>query len=267
MAKKKLSRDQKRKRKLQMRPQTGGAGSSRLGLIEEGFTRDVERVINESFLAFGRAMTDRDVLNALNQLIVDVQQAKVSTQDASLERADAKGALIWNIKQHWQSMRTFDSTPSLLAAQALKSVAERVESIMATGASHSYLRFLQGTEQSAGSSPDATGARVDTYSQGPVELPQAVPDAAYVGAEPLGGDWNADERRLLDLGLTWLRGSTESTWQPFRDEATRMTEGGQSHEVANVCQYLYGLTQAGPVEMALRPVLDAAHAKLEPVAE
>jgi hypothetical protein len=262
MAKKKLSRDQKRKRKLNMRARPGASGSSRLGVVEEGFMRDAERVINDTFLAYGRAMKDADVLDALNQLIVDVQQGKISMLDASGERADAKGALIWNMKQHWQSVRTFDSTPSLLAARALQSLAGHVESIRAPGESHSYLRYLQGVEQGAGSSPDAPSDRVDVYSQGAIELPQNVTDSAEIGDEPVGGDWSPDERRLLDLGITWLRGSSESTWQPFRDEAARMSESGQAQAVANVCQYIYGLTQAGPVEAALRPVLDAAHARL-----
>ena len=263
MAKKKLSRDQKRRRKVSMRERTGGSGGSRLGVIEEGFTRDVERVINDTFLSYGRAMTDDDVLAALNQLIADVQQGNVSVPESDAEQRDAKGVLVRSVKQHWQSARSLDSTPSLLAARVLKSIGSQVESIRAPGKSHSYLRYLQGVEQSAGAAPDSTGDRVDMYSQGPIELPQDVPDAAYVGDEPLGGDWLPDERRLLDLGLTWLRASSESTWEPFQAEASRMTEAGQAQEVANVCQYLYGLTQAGPVEMALRPVLDAAHGKLD----
>ncbi len=262
MAKKNLSRDQKRKQKLQARARPSGSGGSRLGVIEEGFTRDSERIISDTFLAYGRAMTDKHVLEALNQLIVDVQQGKVTMADASNERSDAKGAIIWNVKQHWHDARTLDSTPSLLAAQVLKNIGQHVEAIMSPGESHSYLRFLQGVEQSAGSAPDATGDRVDMYSQGAIELPQDVPDAAYVGVKPLGGDWTRDEMRLLDLGSVWLRNSTESTWQPFKDEATRMTDNANAQAVANVCQYIYGLTQAGPVEVALRPLLDAAHAKL-----
>src|SRR5437867_3244055 len=123
MAKKKLSRDQKRKRKLQSRARPSGSGGSRLGLIEEGFTRDVERVINDTFIAYGRAMKDKDVRDALNQLIVDVQQGKVTTDDVSAAQSDAKNAIIANVKRHWHDARTLDSAPSLLAAQVLKNIA------------------------------------------------------------------------------------------------------------------------------------------------
>lgn len=262
MAKKKLSRDQKRKQKLGKRLRPSGAGSSRQAVLVEAFTQDTERVINDTFLSYGRGMGDADVLAALNQLVVDVQKRNLAKENVGEEPASAKTALIWNLKQHWTDERTLEPIPSLVAAQTLQSLAQHVESIMAPGESHSYLRFLQGVMQSAGSSPDALGTRVDLLSQGPLELPPERADDVIVGDQPLGGDWTEDERRLLDLGLQWIRNSTESTWTPLRDEAMRMTESGHAQEVANVCQYVYGLTQAGPVEMALRPVLDAAHQKL-----
>lgn len=262
MAKKKLSRDQKRKQKLGKRLRPSGAGGSRQAVLVEAFTQDTERVINDTFLSYGRGMGDADVLAALNQLVVDVQKRNLAKENVGEEPASAKTALIWNLKQHWTDERTLEPIPSLVAAQTLQSLAQHVESIMAPGESHSYLRFLQGVMQSAGSSPDALGTRVDLLSQGPLELPPERADDVIVGDQPLGGDWTEDERRLLDLGLQWIRNSTESTWTPLRDEAMRMTESGHAQEVANVCQYVYGLTQAGPVEMALRPVLDAAHQKL-----
>jgi hypothetical protein len=238
MAKKKLSRDQKRKQKLEKRSRPGGAAQQQT--VAERFTHDTERVIHESFLAYGRDMRDADVRDALKQLVVDVQQGKISKENASAEIPDAKGVLIWNIKQHWSETRTLASIKSLLAAQALMALAQHIESIEAPGASQSYLRFLEGSQD---------GVRALATEHAPAGVPRP-------------GDWSADESPLLDLGLAWLRASSETTWDPFHAEATRMIEAGQAQAAANVCQYLYGTMQAEPVELALRPLLDTAHEKL-----
>ncbi len=238
MAKKKLSRDQKRKQKLQKRAHSGG--EARQPDVSEEFMRDTERIIHETFMSFRRGMFDADVRAALNQLIVDVQQGMVSMEHASAESPNAKGALVWNIKQHWSDKRTLDPLPRLVAAQALQALAQKVDGIEAPGESQSYLRFLQGTMDGAA----ALVVKLDTEATTP------------------NGAWAEDEARLLELGKAWLRDSNAETWRPFHDETIRMTEGGQARAVANVCQYLYGLVQAQPVEMALHPVLDAAHQKL-----
>jgi hypothetical protein len=244
MAKKKLSRDQKRKKILQKR--SHGAPANARQNVAEKLLHDTERIINETFISFGRQMYDSDVLQAVNQLVVDVQKGNVSKADASAESANAKGALVWNIKQRWAETHALDAMPRLVSAQALQSLAQRVDGIRAPGESQSYLRFVQGTQQTA-----------------ILAAPQGQTEGAAAESTMLpAGDWSDDEARLLKLGLAWLRGSNEETWKPFAAEGERMNAEGQVYAVASVCQYLYGLTQADPVEAALRPLLNAAHEKM-----
>lgn len=252
MVKKKLSRDQKRKHKLQKRPHAS-AGVERQNAAEK-LLHDSERIIYETFISYGRSMLDEDVLDAVNQLVVDIQHGDITKQDASLESPNAKGALVWNIKQRWTEARALETMPHLVAAQAMQALAQRVKGIMAPGESHSYLRFLQGSEQTAvlaapaGVPHEGTGAAGAPEPQAETQLPN--------------GDWSGEEAPLLAAGLAWLRGSSEATWQSFQAEAARLTESGHAQAAANVSQYLYGLVRADAVEAALRPLLDAAHAKL-----
>jgi hypothetical protein len=244
MAKKKLTRDQKRKKVLQKR--SHGAPANARQNAAEKLVHDTERIINETFISFGRQMQDADVLQAVNQLVIDVQQGNISKADASNESANAKGALVWNIKQRWTESHALDAMPRLIAAQAMQALAQRVDGISAPGESRSYLRFNQGTQQTA------VLAAPQPQTEGEAAVSESLP----------AGDWSEDEARLLVLGLAWLRGSNEITWKPFVAEAERMNAEGQVYAVAGVCQYLYGLVQADPVEAALRPLLNAAHEKM-----
>ena len=251
MAKKKLSRDQKRKQKLQKRPHAP-AGAERQNAAEK-LLHDSEHIIYETFLSYGRGMHDADALEAVNQLVVDIQHGDITKQDASMESPNAKGALVWNIKQRWSESHALATMPHLVAAQAMQALAQRIDGIRAPGESHSYLRFLQGGEQTAILAAPATAPREAADAAGPQPVAeQALP----------GGDWSVAETGLLRLGLTWLRGSSEETYQAFQAEATRLTAAEHAQEVANVCQYLYGLIREDAVEAALRPLLNAAHAKL-----
>ncbi|MBI5876061.1 MAG: hypothetical protein HZB53_00300 [Chloroflexi bacterium] len=236
MAKKKLSRDQKRKHKLEKRSHIGAA---RQGAQVEFLTKETEQVIHETFMSYGTAMLDADAHDAVRQLVVDVQQGKISQESAGAELPNAKGALIWNIKQAWTEKHTLDHLPSLLAAQGLQYLAHRIDDIAATGSSHSYLRFLQGSQD---------GVKV-------------------LVSEIEGGHWSPEEDALRKLGLAWLKNSNAETWDVFQKAATDDTAGGHARAVANVCQYLYGAVQQAAVEQALRPVLDAAHTKLEDEAD
>jgi len=233
---KKLSRDQKRKHKLDKRAHLGAA---RTGAQVEFLTRATEQVIHETFMSYGTGMRDADAREAVRQLVVDVQQGLTTQESATAEKADAKGALIWNIKQSWSEKHTLANLPSLLSAQGLQYLARRIDDISASGESHSYLRFLQGAQDGA---------------------------KALV-AEIEDGHWSADEDALRKLGLAWLKTSNAETWSAFAGAAEAATAGGQARAVANVCQYLYGAVQQAPVEQALRPVLDAAHAKLQAESE
>jgi hypothetical protein len=266
MAKKKLSRDQKRKQKLQKRPHASSSAVRQSA--SEKLVDDTERIIYETFMSYGRAMRDADVLEAVNQLVVDIQQGDVSKQDASLESPNAKGALVWNIKQRWTETHALETMPHLVAAQSLQALAQRVDGIMAPGESHSFLRFLQGSKQTAVLAALGPAAQPAGGETG--EAAASAESAALVPHIPAphvpDGDWSDDEAPLLASGLAWLRGSSEASWEPFRAEAARLTENGLAQEVANVSQYLYGLVRADAVEAALRPVLNVAHAKLGAVA-
>lgn len=236
MAKKKLSRDQKRKQALAKRAHSG---AGRTGAQAEFVTRATQQVIAETFMSYGLAMHDGDVLEALRQLTVDVQRGQVSQESAGAELPNAKGALVWNIKQAWGEKRTLANVPGLLAAQALQALAHRVDDISAKGESRSYLRFLQGTQD---------GARA-------------------LVSEIEGGLWSDDEADLRRAGLAWLKNSNEQSYDAFRSAAEALMGSGKAQVVAEVCQYLYGTVQQEAVEKALRPLVDAAHNILRMEAE
>ncbi|MBI3734636.1 MAG: hypothetical protein HY259_14455 [Chloroflexi bacterium] len=242
MTKKKLSHDQKRKQRLQKRAaQSGGAARQTDPL--DALRLATEKAIHQAFLTADQRLLDADVVAALNRLTVDVQKGLLAVEVEAGQPAPPPDRLVNSVKQRWAEANALAALPRLRAAQGLQEMVQHVAAIRAPGESQSYLRFLQGTMQSLGAGPGA-----------PAESQPEMP------ARP--NDWSADERRLLDLGLAWLRASAMPTWEDFRAEAVRMTDGGQAQAVANVCQTLYGQAQAEPVERILRPLLDAAHARI-----
>lgn len=236
MAKKKLSRDQKRKQKLAKRDPKEGQRAQRQQQMAT-FRAETEQAIHDTFLQGPLRILDADAVAAVGQLMTAAQQSDLA--DSSAEPANAQALLVQNAKRQWREQGSLEKLLPLLAAQTMQSLSTHIESITTKGESQSYLRYLQGT------------------LKGVAALVEG--ETADVGANA----WSASEEGLRKLGLGWLRQSNEETWGVFQAEAKRLVEAGEGYVVAHVCQYLYGLIQQAPVEQALRPLLDAAHRQIE----
>jgi hypothetical protein len=238
MAKKKLSRDQKRRQKLAKRDPSEGMRAQRQAQMNH-FRSETEQIIHDTFLNSMFRMFDADAREAVKQLMIAAQKGDATVGDAA--PASAVELLAQNVKRRWAEQRSLEKLPLFNASQALQALVTHIESIMAQGDSQSYLRYLQGVTKGA---------------------------AALVEGEPIQAaakpnDWSPAENELRRLGLAWLRNSNEETWKTFQTEAMRLVDNSTGRAVAHVCQYLYGLIQQDPVEKALRPLLDAAHRQIE----
>jgi hypothetical protein len=238
MAKKKLSRDQKRKQKLAKREPGEGMRAQRQAQMDH-FRSETEQVVHDTFLNSAFRMLDADARNAVTQLMMAAQKGDATVGAAA--PANAVELLVQNVKRRWAEQRSLEKLPLFNAGQALQALVTHIESIMAQGESQSYLRYLQGATKGAA----------------------ALVEGEPVQAEAKPNDWSPAENELRKLGLAWLRNSNEETWKTFQTEAMRLVDGSASRAVAHVCQYLYGLIQQDPVEKALRPLLDAAHRQIE----
>lgn len=239
MAKKKLSRDQKRKQKLAKRDPGEGMRAQRQTQMN-AFRAETEDVIYDTFIQGAFRMFDADARELAKQLVSVAQSGNLAVDESA--QTNAQTLLLHNVKQHWAAQQSLAKLPPLAAAQTMQSLVTHIESITMQGDSQAYLRYLQGTLKGA----------LALVEGEPVQAP-----------EPKPNDWSSTEDSLRKLGLAWLRNSNEETWQAFHGEATRVIEGGDGRAASHVCQYLYGLIQQDPVEQALRPVLDAAHRQIE----
>jgi hypothetical protein len=240
MAKKKLSRDQKRKQKLAKRDPKESMRAQRQTHMHT-FRNETERVIHDTFLHSSFRTYDADAREAVKQLMMAAQKGDAALSDVA--PTTAVELLAQSVKQHWAEKKSLEKLPLFNAGQTLQALVTHIESIMAQGESQSYLRYLQGT------------------TKGAAALVEGEP--THEPTSPLPNDWSPAEDALRKLGLAWLRNSNAETWNAFQAEATKITEGGDGRAVAHICQYLYGLMQQDPVEQALRSVLDAAHQQIE----
>jgi hypothetical protein len=251
--KKKLSRDQKRKQKLQRRrrgtsqglqPYRGGKYRSKKYVMA---LMRAEVGIYETYLMTERQLTDRQVEAGLKNLIQELRSGPIQPAEQR-DVVDVKpGAemdlLSWNIRRNWDDL--FATQPrhsNVELAGILRTILDSIETWSTPGAdSQGYLNYLEGFLTKAG---------------------------VKVEKVPLGGEsWEeeeveSDEAYLLDVGLEWLETKDAGIKREFFEEAEAMIEEGQAEAVINVCQHLIGRANDRALIDELRPLLQLAYRKL-----
>lgn len=251
--KKKLSRDQKRRQKLQHR--RGGA-SRGLQPYRGGKYRSKKYVmalmrtevgIYETYVMTERQLTDRQVEAGLKSLIHELQSGPVQPAEqrdvVDVEPGAETDLLSWNIRRNWDDL--FATQPRHSDADLagiLRTILDSIETWSTPGPnSRGYLNYLEGFLTKA-------GVKVE-------KLP--VGDEVWEEEEE-----ETDEEYLLDVGLEWLKTENEDIKREFFEEAKAMLEEGQAEAVINVCQYLIGQTNDRALIEELRPLLQPAYRQL-----
>ncbi len=250
--KKKLSRDQKRKQKLQrrrrsvsqeLRPYHGGKYRGKNYVMA---LMRAEIGIYETYIMTERQVTDRQVEVGLKSLIqalrsgsyrpagpCDVVDAELSTETDLLK---------WNIWRNWEDLfatQPRHSNDDLIGI--LRVILDSIETWSTPSPnSQGYLHYLEGFLTKA-------GVRVE-------KLP--------IGDEVWAEEEETDEDYLLDIGLEWLETEDEGIKREFFEEAEAMLGEGQAEAVINVCQHLIGQTNDLAFIEELRPLLQPAYRQL-----
>lgn len=256
MAKKKqkLSRDQKRKKKLQHRrrgisqglqPYRGGKYRSKEYIMA---LMRAEVGIYETYVMTERQLTDRQVEAGLKNLIRELQSGSVQPAEhrdvVEVEPSGTMDLLSWNIRRNWDDLFTTQPRHSNAElAGILRTILDSIETWSTPGPnSRGYLNYLEGFLTKA-------GVRVEKLPLG---------DELWEEEEE-----ETDEDYLLDIGLEWLETEDEAIKQEFFEEAKAMLEEGQAEAVINVCQHLIGhATNGQALVEELIPLLQPAYRQL-----
>lgn len=250
---KKLSRDQKRKQKLQRRrkgvakgPQPYRGGKYRSKKYIMALMR-AEVGIYETYVMTERQLTDRQVEAGLKSLIHELRSGSVQTAEerdvVDVEPGAETDLLSWSIRRNWDDLFTTQPRHSNAElAGILRTILDSIETWSTPGAnSRGYLNYLEGFLTKA-------GVKVE-------KLP--------IGDEPWEEEEEeSDEAYLLDLGLEWLETEAAGIKREFFEEAEAMIEEGQAEAVINVCQHLIGRTNDQALIDELRPLMQPAYRKL-----
>lgn len=252
--KRKLSRDQKRKQKLQRRrkgapkgPQSYRGGKYRSKKYIMALMR-AEVGIYETYVMTERQLTDRQVEAGLKSLIHELQSGSVQSAEQR-DVVDVKpGAemdlLSWSIKRNWDDL--FATQPrhsNADLAGILRTILDSIETWSTPGPdSRGYLSYLEGFLAKAGVKVEKVPMSDEPWEEEEEE---------------------SDEDYLLDVGLEWLETEDVGIKQEFFEGAEAMIEEGQAEAVINVCQRLIGhaINDQALVE-ELRPLLQPAYRKL-----
>lgn len=250
--KKKLSRDQKRKQKLQHRrkgtsqgPQPYRGGKYRSEKYIMALMR-AEVGIYETYVMTERELSDRQVEAGLKSLIQELRSGSVQPAEqrdaVDVEPGAETNLLSWNIRRNWDDLfatQLRHSNADLVGI--LRVILDSIETWSTPGAnSQGYLNYLEGFLTKA-------GVQVEKLSMG---------DESWEEEE------ESDEEYLLDVGLEWLETEDEEIKREFFEEAEAMIEEGQADAVINVCRYLIGQTNDRALIEELRPLLQPAYRKL-----
>lgn len=253
MAKKKLSRSQKRKKKLQKR--RVGRTTRSLAYHGNKYKREkyimaimrAETGILETYVMTRRELTDRQVQTALTQLIGDLRrrgyQPAESQETVTVTPETYVDLAIWSIRRSWDDL--FCTQPRHSNAELvgiLRTILSSVETWATPGLnSKGYLNYIEGF-----------------LAQGGVR-PQLLPMDEEWEKEP---EPLSDEEILFDLGQVWLE--TDSTWaqERFFKKGQTMIDEGQAEAVINACQRLIGHRTEEAFVDELRPLLQPAYAQL-----
>jgi hypothetical protein len=244
MAKKKLSRDQKRKAKLAKREKKH---TSRVSLAYHGnrYRKDkfvpiffeTELGIFYADADANESYTDRNVEVALTNLVVQLRAGPLPAQPESPhgvsgERLSAEAAITWHIRDSWRHY--FQSNPPLARESIIGVLRTLLDSLEVWGTpgrgSRGYLSYLKGFLKQQG-----------VIAHGPRPGPDSVAAWDEDVEQPDYSDEESDDAAaLLELGQDWYADQDEDAAEEFRLLAEDMLEIGEAAEVAEVCQQLIG---------------------------
>jgi hypothetical protein len=253
VAKKRLSRAQKRKKKLQKRK----SGQPRRSLAYHGNKYRGERHVMalmraetgilETYVMSDRELTDRQVEVALTKFIGDLRRDGYQPAEhrdlVTVEPETYIDLVIWNIRRNWDDL--FHGQPRHSGAELvgiLRTILSSVETWSTPSPeSRGYLNYIEGFLAQGGIHP-----HLISTDEGQEKEPESPSDAEL----------------LLDLGQTWLE--TDSNWarDRFFKKGQAMLDGGQADAIINVCQRLIGHRSEEALIEALRPLLQPAYRQL-----
>ncbi len=253
MAKKRLSRAQKRKKKLQKQSR----GQSRRSLAYHGNKYRGERHVMalmraetgilETYVMTDRELTDRQVEVALTKFIGALRRHGYQPAEhrdiVTVEPETYVDLVIWSIRRNWDDLFHKQSRHSRAELVGiLRTILGSLETWSTPSPeSRGYLNYIEGFLAQGGIHPHL--APVDEEREKEPESP-------------------SDEELLFDLGQAWLE--TESDWarDRFFKKGQAMLDGGQADAIINVCQRLIGHRTEEALVEALRPLLQPAYRQL-----
>jgi len=237
-----LSRDQKRKAKLKKKAERSRKHESlayhgRKYKTAEyvGVMHSTETGIFQTYVMSGRTLTDDEVEEELERLILRMRQGPLpplgATGAVEPGGEEPESLVIWNIRRNWQSLEEREGLPK---REDLIGVLRTLLSSLATWRSQSmhsqgYLRFLEGFMKQTG-----------------VSVVQVRPDDGLVLAPK-------EEDPLLELGRDWIVGEDEADGADFAKMVEALLRSGEAQQVIETCQQLLGETG----NRAFVPLLEA----------
>jgi hypothetical protein len=228
MAKKRLSRDQKRKAKLASR----GKRDSQASLAYTGnrfkktqFTPlvfNTELGIHEADVMSHQKLTDSVVTAALEKLVLQLRQGPLPAQEVGGEIRigpdEDPEFIIWNVRRQWQILSEEGSHFSREdTIGVLRTLLSSVANWSSGGPqSRGYLHFLQGFMRKGGVS-----VRVMDENMEPVED-------------------DSEEDDLLAAGEAWCHDGDREAEAYFKREAEALLRSGEAAHLSAVCKQLLG---------------------------
>jgi hypothetical protein len=246
----KLSRDQKRKKKLaergrgheSVRPYQGNKYRSDR-FVEATFA--AETGIYECYIISDRQMTDQDVKRSLENLVLELQGKtssplpSASAQDST--EPDPEDLIVSRIKHHWRELfaekpRHSNSDLAGVLRTILDSV--RIQSSSRLGP-RGYLQYLEGFLRQMG-----------------VDI-RVVDGPEFDGDEDESAELS-DEELLTQLGGAWIASQDPMAKKEFVAEVETLLAEGKADLVAEVCQRLMGTSDRMDFMQEIQALLQPA---------
>lgn len=243
MAKKRISRDLKRKSKLAQRAKKERKPSA-LAITGNKYKTDAlaevylatETGIHQAFVLSERTLTDDDVEGALESLVLQLRAGELSPTEppgqmtASLD--DLEALVIMNIRANWAHLFAQEPHPgqeSLIGV--LRTLLGSVNNWRTPSKrSQGYLRFVEGFLRGAGSEITVLGDEDDVADDDPQE-------------------------QLLELGRLWCLDGDRDAEHDFRTAAKEMIRAGEATLVGDICRQLLGEAADNPAAVVELSVL------------
>ncbi len=223
-----LSHDQKRKAKLKKRAERARKNES-LAYTGDKYKTDkyapiffwTERGIYESYVMFDRALTDDDVEDAVERLVVQLREGlsplPSEAEVAIIDEVGEDDFIIANIRRNWWSMAEDGLSPNREdLVGILRTILHSIDVWRVRGSqSRAYLHYIEGF-----------------MKQMRVSVRRATADF-----EPLP---EPDEDPLLLIGRSWVMSGDQPSRAVFAHEVESLLRAGDAERVVDVCQELLG---------------------------